>query len=350
MSLKVFTDLHHGDLYYSLHKLFEVRLGWELYRPIGWDWFDQGFWKIGDPYPNPRDTAGQYLEITMNGIQLYKNANGIPNKNDHYFEIHEPFHNYVQKAITLEQFKDMHIDLVVASFPTHCFTYEQLCNQYKPKAKIISQVGNIPQHTHLKHVLHSVPFQARPDQNTLYYHQEINLSHYYFQLPQNIEIPKKIYSFVNCLPFSDVYNAYKKELYEVQMCSYGGGCPDGSVQGAREVSEKMRESSMGWHLKINNGMGHNTMGWYASGRPVIMRSQDFLNYQLPDIKHLMEHKITCIDLDRSDFNTNLNLIRNALQPEENTKMCNAAYARFKEVINYDMEAEKIKKFLENIIS
>lgn len=348
--MKVFTDLHHGDLYYSLHLLFEERLGWELYRPIGWDWFDQGFWKIGDPYPNPRDTAGQYLEITMRGVELFNNANGIPDRGDGTFYIHEPFHDYTQKAITLEQFKDMDIDLIIPSFPTHSEPYERLRNLYHPRARLLAQIGNIPQYTHLKYVLHSVPYRSKPGQRTLYYHQEIDSKFFYYQDPMVDEPVKKIYSFVNCLPYRDIYESYKRELSPIEMKSFGGGCPDGAVNGAKGVSAAMRQANMGWHLKFNNGMGHNTLGWYASGRPVIMRSQDFANYPLPDVKALMQHGVTCIDLDRAGINDNLNLIRECLAPERSLQMCCAAYQRFQEVVNYDIEAIAIKDFIEEAMS
>lgn len=44
--MRVLADYHHHDLFESLAILFEDRLGWELYRPIGMEWFDEGYWNF----------------------------------------------------------------------------------------------------------------------------------------------------------------------------------------------------------------------------------------------------------------------------------------------------------------
>ncbi len=42
---RIFADAHHTDLYRALQLLFERRFGWELYRPLGREYFDRGyFW------------------------------------------------------------------------------------------------------------------------------------------------------------------------------------------------------------------------------------------------------------------------------------------------------------------
>ena len=55
---RVLCDFHHSSLLRSLVLLFEERLDMALYRPIGMDWFDEGFWAIN----NQRDTAEQFLK------------------------------------------------------------------------------------------------------------------------------------------------------------------------------------------------------------------------------------------------------------------------------------------------
>ena len=40
----VFADYHHSGLYRSFELLFEKRLGGTLFKPIGWDWWNQGYW------------------------------------------------------------------------------------------------------------------------------------------------------------------------------------------------------------------------------------------------------------------------------------------------------------------
>jgi hypothetical protein len=107
--MKIFTDLHHNDLYYALISLFEKRLGYEVYRPIGLDWFHNGYWKIAAPYNHAMDTVRQYLDIDQTDWvnapwHEYKQANSNYFINDEVYHVHEPIHDYHQKAITFDQF------------------------------------------------------------------------------------------------------------------------------------------------------------------------------------------------------------------------------------------------------
>jgi len=66
--MKVFADLHHGDLFYSLQLLFEKRLKAELYRPVGIEWWKEGFWNV---FNHPA-TAQQYLDFNSSGEENKK--------------------------------------------------------------------------------------------------------------------------------------------------------------------------------------------------------------------------------------------------------------------------------------
>jgi hypothetical protein len=59
MSYNVFTDFHHASLLQSFILLFEKRLGGNVFRPIGMEWAEKGFWKIYD-HPATRE---QYLGL-----------------------------------------------------------------------------------------------------------------------------------------------------------------------------------------------------------------------------------------------------------------------------------------------
>ena len=55
----VFTDFHHAGLLNSLILLFEGRMHGAVYRPIGIDWANKGYWAI---YDHPA-TRQQYLTL-----------------------------------------------------------------------------------------------------------------------------------------------------------------------------------------------------------------------------------------------------------------------------------------------
>src|SRR3990167_11563745 len=114
--MKVFADEHHQDLAYSLHLLFEHRLGYELYKPIGLEWFEQGYWDIAKPYGNNPGTINQYLEKRTQ--QFY--PDGCPHR-----------------LMTLEEFQETDIDIVLASIPDHFETYTRLIKDHKPNAKLV---------------------------------------------------------------------------------------------------------------------------------------------------------------------------------------------------------------------
>ena len=59
--MNVLCDRHHAGLLYSLQLLFEDRLGFHLFVPIGHDWWDEEYWRFGNVFGDDR-LAQQYLE------------------------------------------------------------------------------------------------------------------------------------------------------------------------------------------------------------------------------------------------------------------------------------------------
>lgn len=343
--LKVFSDLHHGDLYYSLHSLFEKRLGFELYRPIGLDWFHAGHWKIAAPYGNAIDTANQYLDINNFGFDINLNLNGSHYVKDGIYHIHEPTHDYYQKAITLEQFKNMKFDIMMPTYSPHDYEYEKLRNLYQPNAKMVCHLGNTKQRTHLPNVLTSVPYNKASKQNVVYCHQELDPKLYSYEEPKNKNI---INAVVSCFPYPEVWNKYKNLLSDISMKYYGSGSPEGPVHGAKGVAEKMIESNIGWHLKPHGGLGHTAMGWMYCGRPIITNMSQHRSWG-GDAVRLFEPGVTCHDIEAHSPEENCAMIRKMLEPEENIRWCERARARFIDIINYDREEQDVRKFLEVIL-
>ena len=88
--MKIFADLHHSSLFTSFKLLFENRLGHRMYRPIGLEWFTEGFWKIAEPYNNNIGTVKQFLEPGNTP------TDGTP-----------PLNQELSDCMTLEQFKKL---------------------------------------------------------------------------------------------------------------------------------------------------------------------------------------------------------------------------------------------------
>ena len=342
--MKVFLDLHHSDLYYSLYLLLEKRLGFELYRPIGMDWFYEGYWKIAEPYNNALDTVGQYLNVDRTPF-----INGSVNNNflkDEIYFIYDPAHKYHQRAIEFEKFKSIKFDIILSTFHAHDYVFETLKNLHQPNAKLIAHMGNTFQTTHLKNVIHSVPYKPKDNQNCIYIHQEIDTNIYNYTQPD--KLTKNIYSVTNLMPYTETYYLYKSLLNEFNFKYYGIGCVDGVLNGTLGVYEKMRESNIGLSLKPLGGLGHSNMGWFYSGRGLITNMSQHKIYGEDALKYF-EPDVTCIDIDGDTVEENCKKIRKWMMPENTIKLGENAKRRFHEIINYDYEELEFRKFLENII-
>lgn len=343
--MNIFVDYHHGGLYKSLSMLLEKRLGYNLYRPIGIEWFDEGYWKIAEPYGNAPGTIKQFLGINDLGFDKMNNLNGNHFvKNDVYYvrDVNEKIYH---RAITLQKFKEMRFDVIISSYQPHDYLYERLAREYQPQAKLVSQMGNARQNTHLKNILAStLEVYPREGQRVIYYHQEFDLKVYKKHEPRQL---KKISSFVNMLPEPQVYQEYKEAMPDFDFKSYGSTCTDGIIGSPEEIVEEMANSMFGWHIKPGgDGFGHIIHNWFAVGRPVILWRSPYFGQMA---ESLMEDGVTCINLEEHSKQENIDLIQKFSEPENHAKMCENAYKRFKEVVNFEKEAESMKKFLADLV-
>lgn len=335
--MKVLADMHHQQLFHSLELLFEKRLGWELYTMKGLEWFNEGFWKGAEAYANNVGTVGQYLGLRgktpdSNGVCVVDGTKGL----------------------TLEGFKTMPVDIVIASIPAHVKSFNDLIKKYKPQAKLIYQVGNhfgSIDFSLVKNLMSStMPEQVPSNVNAVFYHQEFSLDVFKYEPPQE---SKAIRSFVHTLSIAGHFQAdwqdflsLEKALPELKFEAYGAGCRDGCIGGEGEIARLIRESLFGFHLKnMADGFGHTIHNWFACGRPVIVRKSQ---YQGKLAGQLMIDGLTCIDLDKGSLESNVERIRKASQPEEHNKMCQQAFDKFKRVCDFDKEFLKIKTFLEKL--
>lgn len=341
--MNVFVDLHHIDLYYSLHCLFEKRLGWNLYRPTGLEWENEGYWKLAEFHNEPQ--FSQFM-LDTGGFMNHQWIPGWNYKKDNIYYLFDPIHEYYNKAVTLEQFKDMKFDIIISSVTVHDTTYKQLRDRYQPNAKLICHAGNVNQKTDYLNVMHSVAYTPKKNQNTVLCHQELDKNLYQNTLPDLDS--KNIYSVVHFLPYSDTYFKYKKALVGVNMRAYGGHCPDGGLFGARGVSSKMREANIGWHLKPDGGLGHSAMGWFASGRPIITNMSQHRNYG-DEALRMFEPGVTCLDIEPLSVEDGVKAIMEMLEPENQIRYSENAYRRFNLIINYDEEEFAVRKFMENLL-
>lgn len=347
---KILSDFHHSGLYYSLHLTLEKRLGYELYRPVGMEWFPD-WWRIAAPYNDAIDTAKQYLSLD----QRYRPIDGTPplntlreTKPTHY-EIAEQSHGYIQKAITLEQFKDMDIDVIIASIPDHAITYKKLRDQYKPKAKLIFQVGNmfnelesLIRDGHVKNLMASIkPFDTKV--HSVFYHQEVDQD--VFKVADPARAENKISSFVIGLPNEQLFLDLKKEVSEYEMTAYASKYAP-FVQTTREMADIMARSKFGLHIKPRgDGFGHVIYSWAFMGRPIIT---NFADYRDKLAGELLIDGSTAINTENRTPKEIAEIIRN-IDKDRYKKMCASMYIATQYKVGYEKEAQQIRQFFDGLI-
>lgn len=349
--MKVLADLHHGDLYYSLQLLFEKRLGWEMYRPIGLEWYHAGYWHV---FPHI-DTANQYLGLD-HAINPPKNCHGdylspreILNKNYRYedgiYYVKDPTKDKVQRGITLDKFRDMEFDILVSSIPQHVGPFNKLIRLYQPQAKHIFQVGNawnyIPG---IQNILASTaPFYTPPGVNVVNYHQEFDLEMFKYTPPTN---HKRVDSYIHYMKELSLLEQYKKSLPDWGFYTHGAGM-ENCLQKSQAIADTYISSGWTWHVKPEgDGYGYGGHCSAACGRPLIIRG-DYYRGKLLSL--LLEDKKTCINLDQHPLHENIKLLQYFSQPEEHRTMCENIYKKFREVVDFDQEEQHIRRFLERII-
>lgn len=342
--MRVFCDFHHSSLLRSLVLLFERRLGGEVYRPIGMEWFDEGFWAIN----NQRDTAMQFLDPDSqprDNTPPLNTPEGL--RADGVYEILDPGAKSSHKACTLEFFKNNRFDYVIASIPAHIPLFERLIAEYQPNAKLIVQMGNNWNLENYagENVLASIAPQFSPA-NTMFYHQEFDLSVFHDTPVQPV---RRVYSFMNVLQqykqaWTD-YSELKRMMGRLgwEFRAYGGQCPDGNMTGPEQLASKMREAAFIFHVKPGgDGFGHIIHNAYAVGRPIITRPSHYRS-------QLAEQLLvpgTFIDLDRYGRAEVKNILtRLMFDPDALEAMGRRAAQRFDEVVDYKRESEEISAWL-----
>jgi hypothetical protein len=333
--MNILADLHHADLYYSLYLLFEKRLGHKLYSPIGIEWHQAGYWQhlIEGPYGSTTPCLS-YVD------RLPKQVS----PDVHWCLLRSQ--KEVRRGITLDKFKDMRFDIVISTLPKHWVSFQKLISDLQPQAKHIAQIGNLgPDWSAcpVKNILSSAPlnFLNSPEgKHVLYYNQEFSLDTFRYSPPATG--PKKITSFIHCMP-KEQFLSYSHVLPEFEFRAYGVGFPS-QINTLNDIAECMQKSTFGWHVKSGDGYGHILHNWLAMGRPVITR--------LSDYKHRTDrlvHGQSCIDLDANSFARNVELIREWSAPDAHAKMCASTYNLFRQCVDFNRDAENVKKFLEGLL-
>jgi len=350
--MKVLADFHHQALFHSLYRLFETRLGWELYRPIGKEWWEQGFWKV---YNHP-NTAEQFLGLHQ-GTEVPHDVHGDPlpeveRKNLHYtiedgvYYIKDLTFGTTHRAVRLDKFREMDFDIVIASMPQHVVPYQTLIQQCQPHAKLVFQMGNnwqIPPGVQNAMVSARIDgYHPGHNQQIVSYHQEFDLDVFKYEPPKFHNI---INSYVHYMKKPSLFTNVMSALPGWVGTTYGAGMQL-QLQGAPAVANAMKDSAFTWHYKPGgDGYGHVLYSSYACGRPAVVYGA---HYRGCLASELLQDGVTCIDTSIRTGTEIVEALKYHSEPERHAKMCENAYNRFRECVDFDLEEGRLRLFLEQL--
>lgn len=315
----------HSDLYYSLYSLFEKRLGMNLYRPLGGeDWSKKGV-----------HTASVHSEEGK--TELIDDVYHISMEMD-----------YAQNAITFNKFIDMDFDIIVATTYINEEPFYNIIKSNQLNVKFIRQIGNIHETpVHCKNVLIGLLTPMSESINYIKYHPE-HYKDYSYTDPNNHNTIK---NFAGNMPFYPIdlnlWDTLKTSLPDFIFKMHGQAGYDGSVPHLL-LSESIKESAFVWHIKPHGGGGFTARQALACGRPcIVKKSYCKIHYAIED--ELFKDGINCIDFDLRTFEENVKMIREWSEPEAHIERCKIVAETFKEDVNFEEEACRIRTWIENIV-
>lgn len=345
--MKILCDYHHPDLYRSFELLFTKRLGYELHRMIGLEWAEENIFqihKLAQFTPFPKNylarllsfdsTLDEYNEPIPPCSKLVQPSNYISNKN--YWSLRDPISHRKHIGVTYKQALGHNYSLILGSFPDHFLSLTSFRDKYFPSAKIICHVGNywpdLPKEAvNIITSLHDL----FPDRHTIQYHPEFDLDKFSFTTsPNPFSILSLLHRNSSLLDNKNIPPSFSRKHY---------GLGTHTLNTEDEIAQALRQTGFVWLVKPEgDGYGFTLHRALAMGRPLIYKSSQF-NKHMPG-HHILQHRINGIDLDKST----------SLQEELAWAIDNypnfsqRTFYSFKQIVNFDNEFEKIKKFLERL--
>lgn len=142
------------------------------------------------------------------------------------------------------------------------------------------------------------------------------------------------------------FQEMQKKLTEFSFMSYGAGNPLGPISRTVEVAQAIQRADFIWHLKKGgDGYGHVVHNAAACGRPLILSKK---TYQKLRFGKFIEDGKTCVCVDGHDAQALAKKIRYYSEPSRLLKMSRQLYERFRNLVNFDEDEKKIRRFLEKL--
>lgn len=322
--MNVLANRHQADLWWSLH-LLSKRLDFNLFCPYGMEWFDQGYFRMHE-HPDKKDPARYMAKwFLVNDIWGNKAKHSIMGC---------PFYPEI-KPLLLDN--DIKLDIIICTNRENEEPFKKYRDERQPQAKLVRQVGNRHDIVDYDNGMFSdlESFNENDISHKILYHQEFDLNLFTYEPPRD---RKRIYSFQHNLekyePAEELWWQHQRQFRDYNFRFYGKGNDDGYIYHKGEYIETMKDASFIWQVKDWDGYSHVIHNAMALGRPMILRRNDIKG----KIFEPLCDETTCVFTDQIERIREINL----------DKMSKACYERFKQTIDFDQEAVKLKEFFEGL--
>lgn len=350
--IRVLCDAIHADLWESLRLLFEVRMGWELYRPIGMEWSAAGIWRFEQHQPYGVGVAHQFLDPWPGDLPVEDSFGSWSERAD---TTHPP---HVQRLVTMEQAAELRPDLVLATLAENELGWRQWADDHGAHYGI--QVGN----QDAANVWAAAEFGLlsvttpgfTPWKPHVTYRQEFSTDLFHWDDGAHAE-PDLVMNRVQCTTQTPDHERWRRMaalVPEARWRWYGHCEPrdewfGGDDHTTADVASSMHRARIAWHPKRwSDGYGHVIHNWFSIGRPVIASAGYYADKLAGP---LFVEGVTSFDMDRMADGDLAGIVRMLMQDEDRWRtMGAAAAARFREVVSFDQEAAQIRTMLENVLS
>lgn len=390
MALKVLIDQHHTDLFRGFQMLFEQRLGYEVYRPSGPEWYPRFYW-----HPIEGEALGNLMPHAVFDPLVHKSVLPPPedqSKGKLWQNFRLGLNDGVRfRWMTLDQAKDL--DLIVCTIARNESRFHDLKNYLGLKCPIVRYTGNTMESLNLDHFDIFLPAYL-PDYEQyvktgkkpgILYHPEFDENLYSYSPVPLLDKPI-IRAFLNFMyHHREPGGMYEKWTHyagygaEVGAVAYmhGVGTPPAGIDidlnmpmdlalekiGRLDLQDRskwpdlrcnrgeapnhpilsglMKLSNIMIHPKwLQEGYGFVIHQFASCGRPPVIPR----HYESLSAKFFLQDKETCIFMTGDDQTDRANF-HWALKPENNARLGETIHKRFKETVNFEDEAERISALL-----
>lgn len=378
---KVLVDFHHSDLFRSWKMLFEKRLGFEVYRPKGQEWYDRGY------YTHPIEAEGR------GNLNPFNEFEG--NWDDHPEYVSQDSVGF--RWLSLDEAKD--IDLIITSIDRNQTGFKKFRDEFGLKCKICRYTGNPVEsfdfscfnfmlaanlryykefvesggvhgmlfYPEFDEILHSYsdpitketedigcPYPiVRSFINFLYHHPD-HANH------QNWDRYCRFLGMVGGTPLLhglgtpppgvetalDVILDIEFDRLNLQQYRYRESWPNrltnrGEPSSETEVANLIRNSHIVFNQKHYDGYGFIPFKAASIGRPIICAPGD---YDTLSAGFIFERDKTAIHITGSD-EEDLAVLGKFSEPSFNLTVCREVRKRFEETVDFEDQARKVLEFL-----